>query len=315
MRLSRIGLGTWAFGGGGWPHGWGRQDDADSVATIHAALAAGVNWIDTAAVYGRGHAEEVVGRALRSLPDDERPYVFTKAGRQWRPDDLGAPLQSVLTPENLARDVEGSLARLGVERLDLLQVHWPATDGAPVEEYWGHVLALRDAGKVRCAGLSNHWLAQLEAAQAIGQVDSVQLPLSLLKPQARAEAEWSASHNAGFLAYSPLQSGLLSGRMSNERVARLPEDDWRRRAPEFAADRLEANLHVGAQLAVLARQRGVEAPVLAVAWVLACPGVTGAIVGARRPDQVEGWQAAMEYEMRPEEAALLAALRDTAVGA
>ncbi len=300
MAISRVGLGTWAFGGsgGGWMYGWGDQADDSSIATIRAAVEAGINWIDTAAVYGRGHAESVVGRALRDIPEADRPYVFTKAGRQWQEDDPGAPLRSVLTSATIRGDVEGSLRRLGVERLDLLQLHWPATDGTPVQEYWPVLAALRQEGKIRAAGLSNHWLAQLDAAQAVAPVDSVQLPLSLLKPEAaQAETLWCQQHDAGFLAYSPLASGLLSGHMSRERVGRLAPEDWRRRSPDFTGDRLQANLRAGERLGRLAADRGITPATLAIAWVLACPGVSGAIVGARRPDHLRDWLPALEYEL------------------
>ncbi len=311
MAISRVGLGTWAFGGseGGWPHGWGAQDDQDSIATMRAAVEAGINWIDTAAVYGRGKAETVVGRGLREFSDADRPYVFTKAGRQWQEGDLGAPLRSILTPDTIRKDVEGSLRRLRTERLDLLQLHWPATDGTPVEEYWPVLAGLRAEGKIRAAGLSNHWLGQLQAAQAVAQVDSVQLPLSLVKPAAAdIEARWCLEHDIGFLAYSPLQSGLLSGHMSRERAARLPADDWRHRSPDFTGARLEANLRAGERLADAAAERGISPATLAIAWVLACPGVSGAIVGARRPGQLGGWRRALDYELSEDEARQLAAL-------
>jgi aryl-alcohol dehydrogenase-like predicted oxidoreductase len=311
MAISRIGLGTWAFGGseGGWPHGWGAQDEEGSIATIHAAVEAGINWIDTAAVYGRGRAEDIIGRGLRGIPEADRPYVFTKAGRQWQENDLSAPLQSVLTPATIRHDVEDSLRRLRTERLDLLQLHWPATDGTPVEEYWSVLADLRAEGKIRAAGLSNHWVAQLEAAQAVAQVDSVQLPLSLIKPAAVGiEAPWCLEHGAGFLAYSPLQSGLLSGHMSRERVAGLSADDWRRKGADFTGERLEANLRAGARLARAAAERGVTPSTLAIAWVLACPGVTGAIVGARRPGHLAEWRPALEYQLTSTEAHWLAEL-------
>jgi aryl-alcohol dehydrogenase-like predicted oxidoreductase len=311
LAISRIGLGTWAFGGseGGWPHGWGAQDEESSIATIRAAVEAGINWIDTAAVYGRGRAECIVGRALGGMPEADRPYVFTKAGRQWQDDDLSAPLRSVLTPAAIRHDVEGSLRRLRTERLDLLQLHWPATDGTPVEEYWSVLADLRAEGKIRAAGLSNHWVAQLEAAQAVAQVDSVQLPLSLLKPAAAGiEAPWCREHGAGFLAYSPLQSGLLSGHLTRERVAQLPADDWRRRGADFTGERLEANLRTGERLARAAAERGVSSSTLAIAWVLAAPGVTAAIVGARRPGQLQEWRAAMEYQLTSDEAHRLTGL-------
>jgi aryl-alcohol dehydrogenase-like predicted oxidoreductase len=311
MAISRIGLGTWAFGGSddGWQHGWGAQDDEQSIATILAAVEAGVNWIDTAAVYGRGRAETVVGRALRAIPAADRPLVFTKVGRQWQDADLSAPLRSVLTAQNIRAEAEGSLRRLGTERLDLLQLHWPATDGTPVEEYWPVLDRLRTEGKIRAAGLSNHWLDQLAAAERVAHVDSVQLPLSLLRPEAAgAEARWCLANGAGFLAYSPLQSGLLTGRMTRDRIAALPAGDWRRRNPEFTGERLEANLRAAERLARAARERGLSSSALAIAWVLAHPGVSAAIAGARAPDQLTEWLAAADHELSAEEAGQLAEL-------
>ena len=314
MAISRIGLGTWAFAGsgGGWPHGWGAQDEESSIATIQAAIEARINWIDTAAIYGRGRAECLIGRALREIPEADRPYVFTKAGRQWQEDDLSAPLRSVLTSATIRSDVEGSLRRLRTERLDLLQLHWPATDGTPVEEYWSVLADLHAEGKIRAAGLSNHWVARLAAAQAVARVDSAQLPLSLIKPAAAdIEARWCLEHGAGFLAYSPLQSGLLSGHMSRERIAELPADDWRRKGADFTGARLEANLRAGERLARAAAEGGVTPSTLAIAWVLACPGVTGAIVGARRPGQLREWLPALEYQLTSDEARRLAKLAAT----
>lgn len=311
MTISRIGLGTWAFGGSddGWRHGWGAQDDERSIATIRAAVEAGINWIDTAAVYGRGRAESVVGRALRGIAEADRPLVFTKAGRQWQQDDPGAPLRSVLNARTIRADVEGSLRRLGTERLDLLQLHWPATDGTPVEEYWPVVDELRVEGKIRAAGLSNHWIGQLRAAQQVARVDSVQLPLSLLRREAAgAEARWCLANGAGFLAYSPLQSGLLGGRMTSERIAALPAEDWRRRGAEFTGERLEANLRAGERLAGAAAERGLGSSALAIAWVLAHPGVSAAIAGARAPDQLTEWLGAADCELSAAEADQLAEL-------
>lgn len=304
MEVSRIGIGSWAFSGaeGGWRHGFGPQDDDASVATIHAAVEAGVNWVDTAAVYGRGHAETVVGRAVRELTPDERPYVFTKIGRQWRDDDPSAPLESRLSPARLREETEQSLRRLGAERLDLLQVHWPATDGTPVEEYWGVLVQLRDEGKIRAAGLSNHSGGQLEAAHAVGRVDSLQLPFSVLRRDAgAADIPWCRAHDVAFLAYSPLASGLLTGRMSAERVRQLPEADWRRRSDEFSGERLERNLRVAGVLGNIAARRGVSASAVAIAWVLAWPGVTGAIAGARSPGQLGEWVTAAAIELTAED--------------
>lgn len=293
MDLSRIGLGTWAQGGGGWAFGWGPQDDSESEAAIRRAAEAGINWIDTAPAYGHGHAEEVVGRVTAAMPDADRPYVFTKLGRRWDPADPMAPLRTELTPASIGREVEDSLRRLRTERIDLLQVHWPPTDGTPVQEYWAALVGLRDQGKIRAAGVSNHSAAQLAAAERIGHVDSLQPPFSLIRRDAAAaEIPWCAGHETGVIAYSPLQAGLLSGAMTAERVAAMPADDWRARNAEFTGDQLRRNLALADSLRPVAERHGTTPAAVAVAWVLAWPGVTGAIVGARRPEQVGDWVTA-----------------------
>lgn len=317
MEISRVGLGTWAQGGGGWLFGWGPQDDRESEAAIRRAVEVGINWIDTAPVYGHGHAEEVVGTVVASMPEADRPYLFTKAGRRWDEADPMAPLHNDLTPASLRHEVEGSLRRLRTERLDLLQVHWPPTDGPSVEEYWSTFASLRDEGKVRAVGVCNHDLAGLEAAAAIGHVDSFQPPFSLIRREvAAAEIPWCAEHGTGVIAYAPMQSGLLTGAMTAERVASMPADDWRKRNAEFVGERLQRNLSLSVRIGDLARGLGVSTPAVAVAWVLAWPGVTGAIVGARRPDQLEDWLAAADLSLDDDNMArIAAALRETGAGA
>lgn len=303
MRLSRIGLGTWAQGGGGWAFGWGPQDDSESEAAIRRAVEAGINWIDTAPAYGHGHAEEVVGQVTAAMPERDRPYVFTKLGRRWDPADPMAPLRTELTPASIGREVEDSLRRLRTERIDLLQVHWPPADGTVVEEYWAPLLRLRDQGKVRAVGLSNHSAAQLAAAERIGHVDSLQPPFSLIRRDAAAaEIPWCGRHETGVIVYSPLQAGLLSGAMTAGRVAAMPEDDWRARNAEFTGDQLRRNLALADRLRPVAERHGTSPAAVAIAWVLAWPGVTGAIVGARRPRQVGDW--VMAGSLRLEEADL-----------
>jgi aryl-alcohol dehydrogenase-like predicted oxidoreductase len=293
MVLSRVGLGTWAQGGGGWAAGWGPQDDRESQAAIRAAVEAGINWVDTAPAYGHGHAEEVVGQAMAGLADGDRPYVFTKLGRRWDPADPMAPLTTDLTAASIRQEVEDSLRRLRTERIDLLQVHWPPTDGTPAEEYWGALVRLREQGKIRAAGVSNHDVGQLEAAERVGHVDSLQPPFSMIRRDvAAAEIGWCAAHGTGVIVYSPLQAGLLSGAMTPERAAALPADDWRARNPEFAGDRLSRNLALAERLRPVAERHAATPAAVAVAWVLAWPGVTGAIVGARRPEQLRDWAAA-----------------------
>ena len=306
MDITRVGFGAWAIGGGDWAFSWGRQDDDESVAAIRHALAAGVNWIDTAPMYGLGHSEEVVARALADIPEGERPFVFTKCGLRWDEHDRRQVARRVGKPASIREECEASLRRLGVERLDLLQMHWPAQDGTPIEEYWGTLVELRAAGKIRAAGLSNHSVAQLEAAEAVGHVDSLQPPFSAVNRGAGADVvPWCHRHTTGVIVYSPMQSGLLTGAFSAERVAALDEDDWRRRSPDFT-DRLAANLALSDLLEPVARRHGVTRAAVAVAWTLAWPGVTGAIVGARRPDQVDGWIAAGALELTPDDLAEVA---------
>jgi aryl-alcohol dehydrogenase-like predicted oxidoreductase len=293
MELTRAGFGAWAIGGGDWSFAWGPQDDDASVAAIHHAVERGVNWVDTAAVYGLGHSEEVVGRALRELPAAERPYVFTKCGLVWDAADRTVRPRRVMAPASVREEVEGSLRRLGVDRIDLYQVHWPAEDGTPLDEYWQAMVDLRAEGKVRAIGLSNHDVEQLTTAEKVGHVDSLQPPFSAINRSAAEELAWCDGNGTGVIVYSPMQSGLLTGAFSAERVAALPSDDWRRTAPEFTT-RLDRNLALAAALAPVAARHGVSVAAVAVAWTLAWPGVTGAIVGARSPEQVDGWVAAAD---------------------
>ena len=293
LEITTVGFGAWAAGGGGWAFGWGAQDDGESVAAIHHAIERGVNWIDTAAVYGLGHSEEVVGRAVRALPSGDRPYVFTKCGLQW--DDATPMVQAKrsLRPELIARECEASLRRLGLERIDLFQFHWPDESGVAVEDSWAAMAKLVEEGKVRAVGVSNFGVPLLERCEAVRHVDSLQPPFSLIRRGvATAEIPWCAAHDTGVIVYSPMQSGLLTDGFSKERLGTMAEDDWRRRSPEFQAPKLEANLALRDALRTLAARRGVTVGAVAVAWTLAWPGVSGAIVGARSPEQVDGWISA-----------------------
>jgi aryl-alcohol dehydrogenase-like predicted oxidoreductase len=302
LNITPVGFGAWAIGGAGYDFGWGPQEDADSIAAIHRALDLGVNWIDTAAVYGLGHSEELVGRLLRDLPQSERPYVFTKGGLVWNARDrMAAPVQT-LAPESIRAEVEASLRRLGVERIDLYQFHWPDAVGTPIEESWAAMARLVDEGKVRAAGVSNFDVELLERCEAIRHVDSLQPPFSLIRREAAAaELPWCAEHGTGVICYSPMQSGLLTDRFDAARVAGLAPDDWRRRSPDFRAPLLERNLALRDALRPIARRRGTTVPSVAVAWTLAWPGVTGAIVGARSARQVEGWIGAAALELTAED--------------
>ena len=298
MEITRVGFGAWAIGGAGWAFGWSRQDDTESVAAIRRAVESGINWIDTAAVYGLGHSEEVVARALGEIPRRDRPYVFTKCGLVWDEDDRSAQPRRVGDARSLRREVEASLRRLGVERIDLYQMHRPAEDGTPVEAYWQTLLDLKAEGKVRSVGLSNHDVAQLEVAEGRGHVETLQPPFSAITRQAAAaELPWCAAHGTGAIVYSPMQAGLLSGTFTRERAARLPADDWRSRSPEFRGERLQRNLALAAALGPIAERHETSVGAVAVAWTLAWPGVTGAIVGARRPAQIDGWRPAADLEL------------------
>ncbi|MHB8312162.1 MAG: aldo/keto reductase [Candidatus Dormibacteria bacterium] len=315
MAITRVGFGAWAVGGGGWAFAWGQQDDLESIQAIRRALDSGVNWIDTAAVYGLGHSEEVVARALEGIPEADRPYVFTKCGLVWDPHDRSRPPREVGRPESIRAELEASLRRLKVERVDLYQMHWPAQDGTPLEEYWGTLLELKQAGKIRAAALSNHDVSELEVAERLGHVDSLQPPFSLIKREAAADViPWCREHRTGVIVYSPMQAGLLSGGFSWDRAASLRPDDWRSRDPEFQGERLRRNLELAEALRPIADRRGVSVAAVAVAWTLAWPGVTGAIVGARRAEQVDGWVAAADIELTAEELDQIAAAAEGSGG-
>jgi aryl-alcohol dehydrogenase-like predicted oxidoreductase len=290
LNITRVGFGSWALGGGDWAFSWGPQDDEASLATMRHAIDAGVNWIDTAAVYGLGHSEEVVGRLLRQLPAADRPLVFTKCGLVWDPADRAAAPRRLLDPASIRRECEASLQRLGVERIDLYQFHWPDETGTPVEESWAAMTKLIEEGKVRAAGVSNFDVTLLNRCEAIRHVDSLQPPLSLInRAAAEKEIPWCASHHTGVICYSPMQSGLLTETFSADRVAALPEDDWRRGAEEFQQPNLGRNLALRDALRPIAKRHATSVSAVAIAWTLAWPGVTGAIVGARTPAQVDGW--------------------------
>jgi aryl-alcohol dehydrogenase-like predicted oxidoreductase len=291
MKITPVGFGAWALGGGEWAAGWGSQDDEDSIAAIrHAVERQGVNWIDTAAVYGLGRSESVVGEALRRMPPDARPFIFTKGGLIWDDTDPRAFPKRVGRPDSIRQEVEASLRRLGVERIDLYQMHWPPQDGTPIEVYWQALLDLKAEGKVRAVGVSNHDAAQLDAAEAVGHVDTVQPPFSAIE---RGVAErilpWCEAHGTGVIVYSPMQAGLLTGSFTEMRAANLDDDDWRSRSENFRGEKLRRNLALAEALKPIAERHGVPVPAVAIAWVLAWPAVTGAIVGARSPKQVDGW--------------------------
>lgn len=317
MDITRIGLGAWAMGGNGWAVGWGPQDDSASIAAIRHAVDRGVNWIDTAAVYGLGHSEEIVRRALAQMAPHERPYVFTKCGLTWSADQPQAMPRRTGAPSSIRRELEGSLRRLGVERIDLYQMHWPAGDGTPLDAYWQELLDLKQAGKVRAVGLSNHNLAQLQAAELLGHVDTLQPPFSAIQRTAGADLiPWCAAHGTGVIVYSPMQSGLLTGKFSRERAQALPQDDWRARHAEFKSPNLERNLALADAFKPIAERHGATVAAVAAAWTLAWPGVTGAILGARSAAQVDGLIGAAELELDAEDMQAIAeAIELTGAGA
>jgi len=305
MDITTVGVGAWAIGGE-WAAGWGSQDDDDSIAAIHHAVERGVNWIDTAAAYGLGHSEEVVGRAVAALPEADRPLVFTKCGLVWDEGDRSAMPERVGRPDSVRRECEASLRRLGVERIDLYQIHWPPEDGTPVDEAWGALLDLEAEGKIRAAGVSNFTVDMLERCEARGHVGSLQPPFSLINRAAGGDViPWALEHDTGVVVYSPMGSGLLTGRFSRERAAALDEGDWRRSSEQFTEPALSRNLELQDALRPVAERHGTTPAAVAVAWTLRWPGVSGAIVGARSPEQVDGWIGAADLALDAEDAAAL----------
>jgi len=290
LNITTVGFGAWAVGGGGWSFGWGPQDDSASLAAMRHAIDLGINWIDTAAVYGLGHSEEVVGRLLREVPASRHPYIFTKCGLIWDSDNPMKVANRILKPDSIRRECEASLRRLGIERIDLYQFHWPDESGTPVEDYWSEMATLVKEGKVRAIGVSNFNADLLQRCEAVRHVDSLQPPFSLINRSAAvAELPWCYSHNTGVICYSPMQSGLLTDSFTASRVAKLADDDWRRRALEFNEPNLSRNLALRDALKPVAQRHASSVSSVAIAWTLAWTGVTGAIVGARTPEQVDGW--------------------------
>jgi aryl-alcohol dehydrogenase-like predicted oxidoreductase len=316
LEITVVGLGAWAIGGGGWAFGWGPQDDDASLAAMRHAIGMGINWIDTAAAYGLGHSEELVGRFLRELPASDRPLVFTKCGLIWDETDRMAQPRRILRPDSIRAECEASLRRLSVERIDLYQFHWPDAIGTPVEDSWGEMVRLMGEGKIRAAGVSNFDVDLLERCEALRHVDSLQPPFSLIRREAAEKRiPWCAERNTGVICYSPMQSGLLTDSFSSERVAKLAAEDWRRRGPEFQEPWLGRNLALRDALRPLARSRHTTVSGIAIAWDLAWPGVSGAIVGARSPEQIDGWIDAATLELSPDDLETIAsALARTKAG-
>jgi aryl-alcohol dehydrogenase-like predicted oxidoreductase len=292
LKITPIGYGAWAIGGGNWEFAWGAQDDEESVKTIERALDAGINWIDTAAVYGLGHSEEVVAKALKR--SGKRPYIFTKCSMRW---DKDRQIFRSLKAKSLEEELEGSLRRLGVETIDLYQIHWPNPE-EEIEEGWETLARFQKEGKVRYIGVSNFNVAQMKRVQKIAPITSLQPPYSILRRAIEAEVlPFCEQNNIGVINYSPMVSGLLTGKMTAERVANMPADDWRRRNVNFQEPQFSKNMKLVELLRAIGKPHGVEPGVVAIAWTLRKPAVTAAIVGARRPDQVDGVLPAASFRL------------------
>jgi aryl-alcohol dehydrogenase-like predicted oxidoreductase len=296
LAITSIGFGAWAIGGGDWEFGWGPQDDKQSIAAIHRALDLGVNWIDTAAIYGLGRSEEVVGRAVKA--SSHKPYIFTKCSMRWHAD---RSIYRSLKAGSLAEELENSLRRMGVETIDLYQIHWPNPE-AELEEGWETLARFREQGKIRWIGVSNFSVEQMKRAMKIAPITSLQPPYSMLRPAIERETlPFVKDSGIGVINYSPMVSGLLTGKMTAERVAALPADDWRRKSVEFNEPRLGRNLRLVELLREIGKGYGVSPGVVAVAWTLHHPAITAAIVGGRNAEQVEGLAPAMEFRLSEEE--------------
>ncbi len=296
IMITPIGVGAWAMGGGGWQFAWGPQDDGQSIEAIHAALDAGINWIDTAAVYGLGHSEEIVARALAGR--STRPYVFTKCERVW--DDNGK-IGGSLKRDSIRGELECSLRRLKVDVIDLYQIHWPQPD-EDIEEGWETMAELKREGKVRWIGVSNFSRSQMERAAKIAPITSLQPPYSIVSPEIEAaELPYCLENNIGVLAYSPMKSGLLTGKMTRERIAAMPADDFRQRTPHFQEPRLTRNLELVELLRGIGARHGCSPGEVAIAWTLRHPAVTAAIVGLRSRAQFEGIRKAIDFRLSTEE--------------
>ena len=300
-EITRIGLGTWAIGGSGWRYGWGSQEDNDSISVIHEAIELGINWIDTAAVYGLGHSEEVLGRALKGKRD--KVLVATKCGRKGSAD--GATITSNLDADSIREELEASLRRLQTDRIDLYQVHWPTPD-PKIEEAWTEIARAVKAGKVRWAGVSNFDPGQMRRIQGVHPITSLQPPYSMLRREIEKEIlPFCVQNGIGVICYSPMQMGLLSGKFNRERVASLAADDLRGSNPYFTEPALSRDLELVEKLRPIAQRRGRSVGELAVAWVLSRPGVTGAIVGGRRPGQAKELAGAADWVLSKDELAAI----------
>ena len=298
MEITPVGFGSWAIGGSGWRAAWGPQDDDEAVGAIRRAVELGMNWIDTAAVYGLGHSEELVAKALENVPESERPYVFTKCSQVW--DEKGE-VHNVLRKDSVKRECEDSLRRLQMDTIDLYQIHWPRPDEG-IEEGWEAMVELREEGKVRHLGVSNFDVSQMERLREIAPVETLQPPYNMLNRGIEEEIlPYCAEQDIGVIVYSPMRSGLLTGKMTRERVENLPSDDWRRNSSDFREPRLSRNLELVDLLEEIGREHGRSPAEVSIAWTLRHPAVTAAIVGGRRPDQVDGIIGGAELRLSEDE--------------
>jgi aryl-alcohol dehydrogenase-like predicted oxidoreductase len=296
LHLTPIGFGAWAIGGGSWEFAWGPQDDNESIDAIRRALSLGVNWIDTAAIYGLGHSEEVVARALKGT--SYRPYVFTKCSMRWHDD---RSIYRSLKAKSLEEELNASLRRLNVDTIDLYQIHWPNPE-EEIEEGWSALARFKEQGKIRFIGVSNFNVEQMKRAQKIAPITSLQPPYSMLRRAIENEIlPFAKANDIGVINYSPMLSGMLTGKMTRERIAAMPQDDWRRRAPEFNEPRLSRNLRLVELLREIGSAHNVEPGVVAVAWTLRHPAITAAIVGGRSAQQVEGISPALQFRISEDE--------------
>jgi aryl-alcohol dehydrogenase-like predicted oxidoreductase len=304
LKITPIGIGAWAIGGGQWEFGWGAQDDKESIAAIRAGLDRGIDWIDTAAAYGLGHSETVVGRAVKGLRT--RPYIFTKCSLVW---DQNGEISHNLQASSIRREAEASLQRLDVDAIDLYQIHWPAWKGGPesaspgsIEEAVGEMAKLKAEGKIRNIGVSNFDAAQMQRAQKVAPIASLQPPYSLLAREVESSIlPFAKQHGIGVIVYSPMASGMLSGAMTRERIAAFPKDDWRKSSPNFQEPALTRNLRLVETLRTIGKRRNATPGEVAIAWTLTNPAVTGAIIGVRSAEQVNGIAGAVEVHLAPDE--------------
>jgi len=298
MEITPIGFGAWAIGGGGWAAAWGPQDDDEAVGAIRRAVELGVNWVDTAAVYGTGHSEELVARALKNVPEADRPYVFTKSSLVW---DENREISNSLKADSIKRECEDSLRRLQTDVIDLYQIHWPRPD-EDIEEGWQAMADLKQEGKVRHIGVSNFDVGQMERIKDIAPVETLQPPYNMLNRGVEEEIlPYAGRENIGVIVYSPMRSGLLTGKMTRERVENMPSDDWRRDTDDFNEPKLSKNLELVAVLEEIGVSHNASPGEVAIAWTLRNPDVTAAIVGGRRPDQVDGIIGAADLRLTEEE--------------